>query len=375
MIAMTYLFKWNESFLTHLSSVDEQHKRLVGLINDLAEMVATSEVMEPQAFASVRDDMLNYARVHFSDEEMLMEKAGLDKRHVERHRAEHQSFVNEVMALEEAGGNMTPEGARGLVEYLVNWLAYHILTVDQSMARQMLAIRDGLSAAGAFDDDARYVQSGTEPLLAALKVLFQAVTERNHELRIINRELEERVKQRTVELEHANRQLQLQAVHDDLTGLPNRRFAIMTLRQLWAEAQRYGNPLSVLMLDADHFKEVNDRFGHNEGDVLLKALARRLRESVRSSDIVCRLGGDEFLLICPRSSRIEAATVGKKILAAQRPFKTANGVECWNGALSIGVAEVGPQMVQAEDLMKAADQALYIAKRQGGARMVGGYDV
>lgn len=372
---MTSLFIWNESFLTRLPTVDEQHKRLVGLINDLAELVATAEVIRPQEFASVRDAMLDYAKLHFCDEETLMTKAGLDKRHIERHHAEHQSFVTVVLAMDEGGEGTPQERASGIVEYLVHWLAYHILMVDQGMARQIRAIEDGRSAASAFEDDSRYTQSGTMPLLAALNVLFQTVTERNRELRILNRGLEERVKQRTAELEHANRQLQLQAVHDDLTGLPNRRFAIMTLRQLWAEAQRYGNPLSVLMLDADKFKEVNDRFGHNEGDALLKALAKRLRESVRSSDIVCRLGGDEFLLICPHSSRIEAATVGEKILAVQRPFRTSNGVECWSGALSIGVAEIEPYMVQAEDLLKAADQALYIAKRRGGGRMVGGHDI
>jgi hemerythrin len=190
-------------------------------------------------------------------------------------------------------------------------------------------------------------------------------------LRALNRELEQRVQQRTIDLEHANRQLQLLSTQDDLTGLPNRRFAILSLNQLWFETQRYGGALSVLMLDADRFKEVNDRFGHAAGDALLRDLAKRLRDAVRRSDIVCRLGGDEFLVICPRSSRLGAADVARKILADKRPCRTGDGVECWDGALSIGIAEVRGSMTRLEDLLQAADQALYTAKRQGGAQVAG----
>ncbi|MDH5512560.1 MAG: GGDEF domain-containing protein, partial [Gammaproteobacteria bacterium] len=132
-----------------------------------------------------------------------------------------------------------------------------------------------------------------------------------------------------------------------------------------------GGSLSVLLLDADHFKQVNDRFGHAEGDALLRTLATRLRDAVRRSDIVCRLGGDEFLVICPHSSLPGAADVARKILAAKQPFCTADGVECWDGAISIGIAEATGAMTQPEDLLEAADQALYTAKRQGGARMAG----
>lgn len=369
---MFSLFTWNESFLTHLLSVDEQHQRLVGLINDLGELVMSVEVIEPQAFADMRDAILDYARVHFRDEESLMEKVRIDPRHLGRHRAEHQTFINEAQALAEIGDDISPARARALVEYLIHWLAYHILGIDHSMARQMREINDGQPPALAFENDARYIQSGTEPLLAAMSGLFQMVSKRNRELRTLNRELEQRVKQRTTELEHANHQLELLSTQDELTGLPNRRFAVSTLKQYLVEAQRYGGPLSVLMLDADHFKGVNDRFGHAEGDALLRALATRLRDAVRRCDIVCRLGGDEFLVICPLSSLSGAAVVAKTILAAQMPFHTADGVECWDGAISIGIAEAGKTMTRPEDLLQAADEALYAAKRQGGARMAGG---
>lgn len=369
---MTSLFNWNKTFLTGLSAVDQQHQHLVELINDLGETAISGGELDQQSFEAIREELLAYARVHFAEEIALMKQAGVDPRHVKLHSAEHHTFAVDAIALSEINDAPFPDRFRRLVDYLVNWLAYHILGVDQSMARQIRAIEGGLSPAQAYEQDAQATQSGTEPLLSALKGLFQVVSERNRALRALNRELDERVQQRTMELEQANRQLQMLAVHDELTGLHNRRFAIAALDELWAEAQRDGTPLSVLMLDADHFKPVNDRFGHATGDALLRALASRLQNAVRTSDFVCRLGGDEFLVICPRSTLDGAALVAEKILAECAPFNTEDGVECWDGSISIGLAEAGESMVRPEDLLHAADEALYAAKRGGGARLSGG---
>lgn len=364
---MVSLFSWNESFLTHLSSVDDQHRKLVGLINDLGELVMSTADVDQRRFEAVRNGILDFVQAHFSDEEQLMELVGLDPRHIEKHRTQHQAFVNEAVALGE--GEATPEGARTLTDYLVHWLAYHILDVDQSMARQIQAVRQGMSAAEAFEQESSRLSPGTEPLLAAMSGLFYTVSERNRELRALNRDLEARVRQRTQDLEHANQQLQMLSTQDDLTGLPNRRFAELSLRQLWRERQRYGEPLAVLMLDADHFKPVNDTFGHAQGDALIRELGARLRRSVRGSDVVCRIGGDEFLVICPRSPKEGATKVAEKILAESTPFHTPDGQVCWNGSVSLGVAEAEPDMATHEDLLQAADRALYAAKHAGGGRV------
>lgn len=369
---MSTLFDWNETFLTGLPAIDHQHQRLVELINDLGELVISSDTIDAGAFAVARDTLLDYVGTHFGGEEALMEKARLDPRHLEQHRAAHRAFTHEALILGESHQGITADQARELVDFLVNWLAYHILGVDQSMARQMRAIENGQTPEAAYDDDLGHMQARTEPLLTALKGLFQLVSERNRALRTLNRELDERVRQRTAELERANQQLHVLSIRDDLTGLPNRRFAISALDELWREARRDGTPLSVLMLDADRFKPVNDTFGHATGDAILRALATRLQDAVRTSDIVCRLGGDEFLVICPRSPRDGAAQVAEKILASCAPFHAENGTACWNGAISIGVAELRDGMLHPEDLLRAADDALYAAKRQGGAQASGG---
>ncbi|OJZ17114.1 MAG: hypothetical protein BGP21_02175 [Thiobacillus sp. 65-29] len=365
---MSTLFNWNETFLTGLPAIDHQHQRLVELINDLGELVMSSDAIDTDAFAFARDALLDYVGSHFSGEEALMEKACLDRRHLEQHRAAHHAFTQEALVLGESGQGITADRARELVDFLVNWLAYHILGVDQSMARQMRAIESGQTPQTAYDEDLGHTQARTEPLLAALSGLFQLVSERNRALRALNQELDERVRQRTAELERANQQLHVLSIRDDLTALPNRRFAISALDELWREARHNSTPLSVLMLDADRFKQVNDTFGHATGDAILRALATRLQDAVRTSDIVCRLGGDEFLVICPRSPRDGATQVAEKILASRAPFHAEDGTECWNGAISIGVAEVQDNMMRPEDLLRAADDALYIAKRQGGAQ-------
>lgn len=366
---MIPVFTWNDSFLTHLPAIDNQHHRLVEMINTLGELVMSAEEIELDTLEATRIAILDYAKVHFSEEESLMEKANLDSRHVDHHVAEHRAFLQEVLGLCELCDRSPVECARALVEYLMRWLACHILFVDQTMARQLHSIEAGLSPLEAFENSVQDQNSGTNPLLEAMTGLFYVVSDRNRDLRILNRELELRVKERTLELESANRQLQLLSTQDELTGLPNRRYANLSLNELWLQSERYSGSLSVLMLDADHFKRVNDSFGHAAGDGLLRTLARRLREGVRRSDIVCRLGGDEFLVICPHSKLSGAADVARKILSARQPFCTEEGVECWDGGLSIGVAEVRSSMDQPSDLIQAADEALYTAKRQGGACM------
>lgn len=364
---MPYVFfTWSDAFVTHLASVDAQHLRLVELINQLGEIVIEGEKVDARAYEAACQALLLYAQEHFSDEEAQMKCCAIDARHMDRHRAVHAEFVGEVQILVDTPGPIDVSHVHLLLNYLTHWLAYHILGTDQSMARQVHAIQAGKSPSQAYEQDIQVIQAGTEPLLNALNGLLQTVSARNAELRTLNRDLEQRVKQRTADLEYANRQLQIFSSQDDLTNLPNRRFAVAALKQLWAEARRYKTPLAVLMLDADHFKPVNDRFGHAVGDKLLCQLGLRLRDAVRSSDIVCRIGGDEFLIICPRSDRHGAAKAAQKILDSKLPLLTPEGEPYWDGSVSIGVAEMISSMSTIDELLKAADQALYLSKGCGG---------
>ena len=155
------------------------------------------------------------------------------------------------------------------------------------------------------------------------------------------------------------------AQHDFLTQLPNRMLLNDRLTQAITLAQRHGQSLAVLFLDVDHFKHVNDSLGHAIGDQLLQSVARRLVESVRSSDTVSRQGGDEFVILLPEVGRAEdAALAADKILAAvSRPHRIDS--QDVHVTVSVGIGVFPADGADAEPLLKSADLALFHAKAQG----------
>lgn len=163
---------------------------------------------------------------------------------------------------------------------------------------------------------------------------------------------------------HARR-VEYLAYHDNLTELPNRALFSRLLTQGMQHARRYEKQLALLFLDLDHFKAINDSLGHEAGDELLQELGRRLRESVRESDIVARLGGDEFVILLPEI-RVGAQVqpVADKILAAVGSPFTLAGQE-FRITVSIGVALYPHDGEDEQTLMKNADTAMYYAKERG----------
>ncbi|HXT36275.1 MAG TPA: EAL domain-containing protein [Chloroflexota bacterium] len=159
------------------------------------------------------------------------------------------------------------------------------------------------------------------------------------------------------------------AHHDALTGLPNRALYHDRLEQALLAAQRQGYPLSILMIDLNGFKLVNDTLGHDAGDKLLREVALRLQSVVRSGDTVARLGGDEFGVVLPRSDEAGATRVANKIRAALAPAITLDGREVYVGG-SVGIAVFGEHGDDVESLQKAADLAMYAAKEDGGGYAV-----
>jgi len=184
----------------------------------------------------------------------------------------------------------------------------------------------------------------------------------------LQKELEkesEDIKRYTAELAAANRRLKSMANTDILTSLPNRRYAMSRLEQESAIAQRCNRSLSVLMLDLDHFKSVNDSLGHDVGDQVLVHAASLMRENVRTSDIVCRLGGEEFLIIAPNTDGTTALLLAERIRNAIEQ-KQLGGVKLtYPVTVSIGVAGSKGAEPSWKELMKRSDNALYIVK-QGG---------
>lgn len=173
------------------------------------------------------------------------------------------------------------------------------------------------------------------------------------------------------ELAVSNQRFQQLALTDELTELPNRRFANEHLDRQWALAQRNNSPLSCMMVDIDYFKQVNDTYGHKVGDDVLKQVAKALHLSVRKQDVVCRLGGEEFLVICPDFQPSEFFRYAERLRenVAALIFGDISGKK-FRLTVSIGVAGKSPDVTTAEMLLQLADKRLYIAKESGRNRTV-----
>lgn len=310
-------------------------------------------------------DLAEYARYHFSEEESLMAARCLDARHMEQHKHAHKSFLNEVTLLHSGVSAGNPDAAKSLLQFLTHWLAYHILGSDQFMARQMVSIQSGCTAEEAYRVEAPANDPATGTLLVALNGLFQQVSERNRDLVELNRTLEARVAERTHALSEANQRLEDLANTDTLTGLPNRRYALRSFATEWHASIRNGTPLACMMIDADGFKQINDTHGHDAGDAVLRELSTQLRHAVRTDDIVCRLGGDEFLVICANTPFDGAMKLAETIRRKVAALRVRAGAGEWRGSISVGVAARTEAMAGLEDLMKAADQGVYAAKHNG----------
>jgi len=193
----------------------------------------------------------------------------------------------------------------------------------------------------------------------------------NHD--ITQRKLAEEKLQKTKNaIEAANQELQqaltreqLLARTDGLTGLFNRRHFFSLAEQEFAVSIRYQTPLSIILYDIDHFKLVNDRWGHHMGDNVLKHIANISRELIRDADVLARYGGEEFIVLLPNSNADEAANLAERIrrkVMSYRiePEKTQAGI-----TVSIGVAEKSGKMKTLDHLIRCADQALYNAKEAG----------
>lgn len=157
--------------------------------------------------------------------------------------------------------------------------------------------------------------------------------------------------------------IEYQALHDALTDLPNRTLLTDRLRQAILRAQRTSVQFAFLLMDLDHFKQINDTLGHQYGDMILKQVAQRVRDTLRETDTVARLGGDEFAVVLATSERVHATQVATKILRSlEEPF-VIEGQSLHVGA-SIGIALYPEHGTDEMTLMRLADVAMYVAKRQ-----------
>jgi diguanylate cyclase (GGDEF)-like protein len=172
-------------------------------------------------------------------------------------------------------------------------------------------------------------------------------------------------------LKNLQQELEIQAHIDYLTGIPNRRYFMEIAEHELARAQRYNLAFAVIMLDIDHFKHINDQFGHNAGDQVLQFLAKLMQKSLREVDSIGRIGGEEFAIILPQTDKERALELAERlhttIAQTKIPLNDKTTVRI---TISMGVTVLNDQAITFETLLNQADKGLYQAKSAGRDRIV-----
>jgi diguanylate cyclase (GGDEF)-like protein len=212
---------------------------------------------------------------------------------------------------------------------------------------------------------------GRDELLARLRpagrlvMLQKELTRRQLDMHRYNAEIAHANRK----LEESNWKLRHAATTDELTGLANRRAAFARLNEHWVSADRYKHGLACVAIDIDHFKAINDTYGHAAGDRVLREAAGVLASVTRRGETLCRIGGEEFLVLCPHAAAAEAAIGAERMRAGVENAPIKVGDREVRVTISLGVAERKADMTHPDDLLRAADDALYAAKAAGRNRV------
>ena len=254
------------------------------------------------------------------------------------------------------------------VEFFIMLAGMLLLLAWCIRLRSAIALRDVLGKVARGDYTARLPTDGEKDGIAEQFNGF--VTALSH-----MRSLETAVNERTSHLLAINARLERLAVTDDLTGIANRRRFDEVLRKEAMRCLRHDRPMAILMIDLDHFNEVNDAIGHPSGghlagDELLRRVAAVLSADLRETDLIARYGGDEFAVILPETRRQEAAQVGERMRAAVEARINAERKWPITVTISIGVASFPEDGSNETDVLRAADKAMYEAKGTGNNRLV-----
>lgn len=477
-LAPSDIFPWNENLQTGLPVIDEQHRRLVELLNKLAAHLAYGA--DNPEMEIVFGELTSYAQYHFKTEEDVWNEYLPADGMTVSHAKTHRDFVSEVLELRARQRTLATEKMiEEIVVFLTHWLAFHILETDKHMAKIVLFIKRGLTLDEAKEKARQEMGGALRTLIETILGMYDTLSARTLQLM---REVAER--QRTeeslrlsrkvidstleaifitdadgliidtnpsfcmdVQLKHeqiigmdirqlkpelfseaksdeiwrtatesghwagetlgrdadgkvkgawlafssvkdsqavithyvgvlssitqlVQRQqtLEIEANHDALTGLPNRRLLFDRLNQAILHSRRSQQRLAVCYLDLDGFKQVNDTLGHDAGDNVLRLIAGRLSDVLRGEDTVVRLGGDEFVLLLGNLDNEDKAgqllnrllqDVAQPMMVYGRPTLVT---------ASIGVTFYPQDQSDPEQLLKHADEAMLAAKKEGKSR-------
>jgi diguanylate cyclase (GGDEF)-like protein/PAS domain S-box-containing protein len=269
--------------------------------------------------------------------------------------------LNATAAQLTGGGPATPLIGRPVTEVFARWRELLARFHDATEVRAEVAIQD---------ETLRHLDLTITPLydrrnrLQGRLIVWRDITARKKAEAELQR-ANQRLQNQLGEIQRLEAQLREQAIRDPLTGLFNRRYLEETLARELSRAQRENQPLSVILLDIDHFKKLNDTFGHLAGDLVLRRLGELLRARTRHEDIACRYGGEEFLLILVNAPSEIAVKRAEQLRTEFDELSIRREGQLLRATLSLGIAAYPQHGDTAESLLLAADKALYAAKSAG----------
>ena len=365
------VFPWNENLDTGIAIIDEQHKKLVSLLNRLAAALARDNSIETN---DIFTELTHYAEFHFETEEAIWLEHFGDDSWLSSHQLSHSSFLPKVIELKNRENNKSQnEIIESIILFLIRWLAFHILDSDKRMALLIQYINNGLTFDEAKIASDKKMSGSIRVVIETVMHMYDSLSSRtlelmreSHKREQIEKELHKANKQ----LRKANLRLELLAVTDQLTDLFNRRqFNTIFAREL-KRAKRDKIPLALIVMDIDHFKKINDGFGHLVGDEALLAITAAIGRGVRAGDTVARIGGEEFAALLGGASEAEALGVAERIRREVEAVRfAAPGDRTIPLTVSIG-GTVCSSGATVSDLLREADRRLYDAKRTGRNRVI-----
>jgi len=213
-----------------------------------------------------------------------------------------------------------------------------------------------------------YIQTELGVVIDSFNSVIKERDLAQRELLILNKELEEKVKERTSALESANEKLKLLATTDPLTGVNNRRSFFEQAEQKFKAFKRYKRPQVIMMIDIDYFKQINDKWGHGIGDEAIKCCTNTCLECIRETDLLGRLGGEEFAILLPETELTDAKLIAERIRSSVT-INASNIDANLKMTVSIGIFQLGETIKTFHGALEKADLALYEAKNKGRNRV------
>lgn len=372
------IFPWNKNFDTGNHIIDEQHKELVRLLNSLANTLVGNQQYEIESAFSA---LAKYADYHFSSEEEVWSEYFVNDHWLHSHQLSHGAFLPKVLEIKEHNTTLPFYLiVEDIVKFLIRWLAFHILNEDRRYAIVVSEVRGGKTLEEAKNIAERKMNASSVRLLTeAVLTMYDGLSTRALNLlreRRARLEAEGKLRLAYEELEEVNKRLEESSITDYLTGLHNRRYFDTIFSKELKRARRDQSPLALLLIDVDHFKTLNDTYGHLKGDEALIQISAKFRQICRRpGDYVFRIGGEEFaVLICDKSRKCKLLEFGDVLRKAIRSLNIPNINSKVEPVLtiSLGVAEVIPDKTDSvRSIYKKADFYLYQAKQKGRNRVVG----